>query len=151
MDLLLWRHAEAEDGTPDSERALTKRGLKQAERMALWLSSRLDANTEVLVSPALRTRQTADALARPYKIVKQLAVGAQASDVLAAVNSPDGHERTVLVVGHQPTLGQVAAVLLSGQETSWSVKKGALWWLTTRVRSDETQIVLRAVISPEQL
>ena len=39
MDLILWRHAEAEDGVgkPDTERELTKRGRKQAERMAEWL------------------------------------------------------------------------------------------------------------------
>ncbi len=34
MDLLLWRHAEAEDGTPDLKRKLTPRGEKQARQMA---------------------------------------------------------------------------------------------------------------------
>ena len=37
MNLILWRHAEAEDTTPDLKRVLTKRGLKDAALMAQWL------------------------------------------------------------------------------------------------------------------
>ena len=37
MELILWRHAEAEDGVPDGERALTKKGRKQARAVAAWL------------------------------------------------------------------------------------------------------------------
>ena len=54
----------------------------------------------------------------------------------------------MLVVGHQPTLGEVAALLLSGKEASWSIKKGALWWLTRRERFGAAQTVLRAVVPP---
>ena len=39
MNLLLWRHAEAQDGDPDLARELTARGRKQAEKMAHWLHS----------------------------------------------------------------------------------------------------------------
>ena len=68
--------------------------------------------------------------------------------MLAAAGWPDG-DGTVLVVGHQPTLGCVAALALIGAETSWTIKKGAIWWLTRRVRGEEEQTVLRAVMGPD--
>ena len=55
----------------------------------------------------------------------------------------------VLVVGHQPTLGRTAALLLSGNEADWSVKKGSVWWFSNRSRLGETQTVLRAVMPAE--
>jgi len=151
MHLILWRHAEAEDGFPDAQRPLTARGRKQAQRMATWLSQHLPQDAQILVSPAVRTQQTAAALGRPFHTRKEISVGADAAQVLAAAGWPDGSGRTVVVVGHQPTLGQVAARLLSGVEAYWSVKKGAVWWLSSRLRAGETQIVLRASISPDLL
>ena len=68
MDLILWRHAEAEDGSltlPDAQRRLTERGEKQARKMALWLSEHLPKATRILVSPAQRTQQTVHPLQRP--------------------------------------------------------------------------------------
>jgi phosphohistidine phosphatase len=47
MDLILWRHAEAEDGLPDLERRLTPRGQKHAARIAQWLLQRLPAKFAV--------------------------------------------------------------------------------------------------------
>ena len=61
---------------------------------------------------------------------------------------PDARE-PVLIVGHQPTLGAVAAFLLSGEEAYWAVKKGAVWWLTNRDRGGASAIVLRVVIGPD--
>lgn len=151
MDLILWRHAEAEDGIPDTKRALTARGRKQAAKMAAWLNERLPAQTEILVSPALRAQQTAEALGRPFKTCKDIDVGESPTHLLGAADWPDGMQRCVLVVGHQPTLGQVAALLLGGSEAEWSVKKGAVWWLSSRVRTEESQVVLRAAISPDML
>jgi phosphohistidine phosphatase len=45
----------------------------------------------------------------------------------------------------------MASLLLAGHESDWSIKKGALWWLSNRVRRNETQTVLRAVIPVEML
>lgn len=59
MDLILWRHAEAEPGEPDLERALTAKGQRQARRMADWLGSQLPDSCRILASPALRCLQTA--------------------------------------------------------------------------------------------
>ena len=121
MDLILWRHCEAEPGEPDLGRRLTSKGLKQAERMAQWLDSHLPDTCRVLVSPADRAQQTAVALQRKFKTVPELAPGATVAAVLAAANWPDSRE-PVLIVGHQPTLGTVASFLLSGEESYWSVR-----------------------------
>jgi phosphohistidine phosphatase len=148
MDLLLWRHAEAADGAPDGARELTARGRKQARAVARWLGKRLPDDCRVLASPAARAQQTAAALDRPVTTDPRLDVGTAAAKVLAAVGWPDGGG-TVLVVGHQPTLGQVAALALSGTASAWPVKKGAVWWLRRRVRDGATEVVLRAVIGPD--
>jgi phosphohistidine phosphatase len=148
MDLILWRHAEAEPGEPDLGRRLTEKGARQAARMAAWLRPHLPEASRVIASPADRAQETAAALGRKFRTVDELAPGASVSALLAAAGWPDSRE-PVLVVGHQPTLGAVAAFLLSGEEAYWSMKKGAVWWLANRDRPGSTSVVLRAAISPE--
>jgi phosphohistidine phosphatase len=150
MELILWRHAEAEDGVFDLKRRLTPRGHKHAARVAEWLLQRLPAKFSVIASPAERTRQTAQALSVSFKTSDALLPDASVDAVLRAVDWP-ARERAVVVVGHQPTLGQLAAFLVSGAPADWTVKKGGLWWLTNRVRNDEAQVVVRAVVSPDLL
>jgi phosphohistidine phosphatase len=153
MDLILWRHAEAEEATaklPDARRRLTERGEKQARLMARWLHAHLPKKLRILVSPAERTQMTAHALGLPFEIERKLGIGADAADLLAAADWPD-HGGAVLLVGHQPSLGRLAALLLSGEEADWTVKKGGLWWFSNRTREGETQTVLRTVISPDLL
>lgn len=151
MDLILWRHAEAEEGDstlPDHKRRLTARGEKQAKQVARWLHQHLPRKRKVLVSPAERTQQTAHALELAYEIEPRLGIGGSALDVLAAAGWPH-HSGAVLIIGHQPTLGRVAALLLGGTEADWSIKKGGVWWFAHRVRHDETGTVLRAVLNPD--
>jgi len=148
MELILWRHAEAEEGPHDLERALTGRGRKQAARMADWLTPRLPPDIRILASPAVRTRQTAQALGRDYAVEPALAPGATAAAVLAAAGWPEA-AHPGLVVGHQPTLGRIAARLLAGTEGDVSVKKAGVWWFQCRMRNDELQVVLRAVAGPD--
>lgn len=151
MDLILWRHAEAEesDGTlPDHKRRLTVRGEKQAKQVARWLQQNLPRKCKILVSPAERTQQTAHALELSYEIEPRLGLGAAAKDVLAVAGWP-ARSGAVLVIGHQPTLGRVAALLLGGAEADWSIKKGGVWWFSSRVRNDETQTVLWSVVNPD--
>lgn len=150
MDLILWRHADAQDGSPDMERALTDKGLDQAKRMAAWLNTRLPKATRLLVSPAVRARQTADALARAYETVAEIAPGADAVHVLAAAGWPDA-KGCVLVVGHQPTLGEAASLLLFGEARPLSIKKAGLLWLTNRVRGGHPQVVLKAAMTVDLL
>ena len=153
MDLLLWRHAEAEQGTPDAKRKLTARGAQQAARMGEWIRKNAPKKLRIVASPALRCQQTARALALPFTTDARLSTGGDVSSLLAAIGWPDGGNaedgRAVLVVGHQPTLGRAAALLLSGEEAEWTIKKGALWWFSNRTRQGETQTVLRAAIPVE--
>jgi phosphohistidine phosphatase len=150
MDLILWRHAEAVDGQPDLARELTPKGVKQAKAIARWLRSRLPRQTRIIVSPAARAQQTAAALTDDFEIDRQLAPGAPPTAVLAAAGWPE-HRGAVVVVGHQPTLGMAAGLLIAGKPMPWSMKKGAIWWLSHRVRGEHRQVVLRAVMSPDLL
>ena len=146
MELILWRHAEAEDGVPDLGRELTAKGRKQAKAMAAWLDARLPANTRILASPAARTRQTAKALGRPYETLLEIAPGADAAALLAASGWPDAGG-SVLIVGHQPTLGEVVARLLTGCEGDFAVKKGAIVWLVGRQGSAGPVVQLKAAMT----
>jgi phosphohistidine phosphatase len=150
MDILLWRHAEAEEGEEDLRRRLTERGQKQARQMAAWIHAQEPRDLRIVVSPAVRTQQTAEALKLPFETHRKIGPDACVSELIAATGWPDA-AGTVLVVGHQPSLGRMASLLLAGHEAEWTIKKGALWWLSNRVRRGETQTVLRAVISPEFL
>ena len=151
MDLILWRHAEAlemREVQDDLDRALTSKGERQAQRIAIWLNRQLPASTRVMASPARRAQQTAAPLERKIKTVSALAPDGTVEGLLHAVRWPDARE-PVLVVGHQPTLGLAAAYLLSGEAQAWPVRKGALWWLRARERKGVLQVVLHAVLSPE--
>jgi phosphohistidine phosphatase len=141
MELILWRHADAEDGSPDMARRLTKKGRKQAEHVAEWLEKRLPNDYVLISSPAVRARETAEALGQP-RIVEALAPGASVKEILQAAGWPGG-DGTVILVGHQPDFGRAIAYLVSRRDTDWTLKKGGLWWLAPNE--------VRAVISPDLL
>ena len=153
MDLVLWRHAEAQEWVPgcdDMARVLTPRGEKQAIRMAGWLDRQLPESTRILVSPACRTEQTVKALGRKYKVMPELAPDCTVGQLLELVQWPIA-KGCVLVVGHQPTLGQTVAQLIGLSAGECSVKKGAVWWLRNRERDALAQTVIATVQSPEML
>lgn len=148
MDLILWRHAQAEVGSPDHARELTAHGRKQAQRMGAWLDRVLPASCKILSSPTARTLQTVEALGRKYKIVADIGPDATAYEVLHAAGWPDGRGQ-VLVVGHQPWLGRVASLVLTGVEQDWTIKKSNAWWIAQRDRDEGNAIYLKAVQAPE--
>ena len=150
MELILWRHAEAEDGSLDAARRLTAKGEKQAQKLARWLKERIEKPVRILVSPAVRTQQTATALSAKFEMNAEVGTSASAERILRAAGWPEA-EGTVIMVGHQPTIGQVAATLLTGQEIDWEVKKGAVWWFSTSVEWGEPVTVLRAMITPKDV
>ena len=151
MDLILWRHADAEEGNAsgDAARRLTKKGRKQAERMALWLRPRLEGAWRIVSSPAQRALETVAPLELPYEVREAVSTLATTRSVLAEAGWPDAER--VLVVGHQPTLGEVAALLLGGEAGEVSVRKGAILWFVTRERADGSETMLKAVLDPETL
>ena len=148
MDLLLWRHAEAVDGFPDEQRELTTRGRRQAESIAEWLAERRPKDLRIIVSPAKRALQTARFFTREFEVSPKVGTAADHLSLLAAAGWPEAGG-AVLVVGHQPTLGQTASFLLTGQVADLSFKKGALWWVSTRQRGGVHQSVLKASITAE--
>lgn len=148
--MILWRHAEAADGAPDHARKLTAKGAKQAEKIAAFLHQHLPDGARILVSPATRTQQTAAALTNRFTLAPAIAPGASAQAVLQAAHWPDAGG-TVLVVGHQPTLGEVAAQLLGCNDYALNIRKGALWWFSQREREGSAEVTLRLVIAPDFL
>ena len=153
MDLILWRHADAQDEDEsgnDMKRSLSSRGEKQAARMAAWLDRHLPEGTRILCSPALRCEQTVLPLGRKYKLREELAPDRDCGLLLEAAGWPDARQ-PILVVGHQPALGQSVARLLGLKHDSCPVRKGAVWWLRTRERDGHQQTVVVAVQSPDVL
>lgn len=150
MQLILWRHADAEDPGPegDSARRLTKKGRKQAERMAEWLRPRIGGEWRILVSPAKRALETVKPLDRSFEVSEAVGTAAGPRSLLRAADWPDG-ERPVIVVGHQPTLGEVAAQLLRSTEDGVPFRKGAVWWFESREGAGAA--TLKVVMDPEML
>lgn len=140
MELILWRHADAEEGADDLARRLTKKGEADAAAMAKWLRAQLPGQFTVAASPAVRAQQTAAAL--KVKVVGEpsLAPGATVPAILGVAQK---HPGLVIVVGHQPDLGRAAAQLVANLRAEWHIEKGAIWWFS-RGR-------IKAVLSPEVL
>ncbi|GGP25709.1 SixA phosphatase family protein [Silvimonas amylolytica] len=154
MDLILWRHAEAEDGSPDLKRALTRHGHAQARLMAQWLAPRLAQNTvRIVASEALRAQQTASALSTEFLIDERLNPDVRGpADYLDVTGWPAGNDGDItILVAHQPTIGRLAGLLLTGLDQDLSTKKGAIWWIQRRLRGGAVQYCLRASISPDLL
>lgn len=151
MDLVLWRHAQAQDwqlGCDDMARRLTTRGEKQAVRMAKWLDRQLPEGSRIFVSPYLRTEQTAATLERKFKLCPELKPEASASELLKLVGWPTA-KGTVLLVGHQPQLGQLVSELMGWPEADCAIRKGAVWWLRNRERDGVNQTAVVTVLSPD--
>lgn len=151
MELILWRHAEAEPGEPDIARALTAKGRKQARKTAAWLDRHLPDKCRIFVSPAVRTVQTAEALGRKFKIHPDLAPDLTVEQLLSVAGWPDARE-PVLIVGHQPALGMTAARLIAEIDQEWHMKKSSAWWIARKAQEDGTPCtILRAVVAPDLL
>jgi len=117
MRVVIVRHAEAAPGSPDELRTLTPAGRGQAHELGRRLRDEGIRPDAVLTSPLLRARETAQALdlGEPEPD-ERLAPGATADDVRAAVR---GRGETVVVVGHQPDCGRIAAALGDGAEPAF--------------------------------
>jgi phosphohistidine phosphatase len=143
MELLLWRHADALSGIPDFERELSEHGHEQARRVAVWLSARAPENLRLVVSPATRARQTVAHFCSDESLMEFCAPlydGAPPENILALLGWPHAAS-PVLVVGHQPLIGTLAARLLGSTPHPASFRKSALWWLRTRPGRDTAQLV----------
>ena len=151
MDLILWRHAEAielaESGN-DMDRHLTPKGERQTARMSIWLDRVLPQGTRIFCSPATRCEQTVMALGRRYKLREELSPNGQAQEVLDLVQWPVA-KGAVMVVGHQPYLGQVVAKLFDMKPGECSNKKASVWCIKTKAHESVLQTSLHAVQSAD--
>ncbi|MEO8847497.1 MAG: histidine phosphatase family protein [Casimicrobiaceae bacterium] len=146
MDLILWRHCDAEPGDDDLARPLTAKGIRQAHKMAQWLLPRLPEDCRIAVSPAVRAQQTASALGRAFETSAAIAPGADAQALAVLAGWPDAGG-TVLLVGHQPTLGELAARLVARSNHGFHLRKGMAWWLGQR--DGAIHAVVKAVMSAD--
>jgi phosphohistidine phosphatase len=123
--LLLVRHAEA--GAPasegDQERRLTARGRADAARMGAYFRKTGLVVDLALVSPALRARDTLDMILR--ELPQKTACELEASLYDASVDTlgdllaqAAGWVKTLLIVGHNPGLGEFARFLVRGGESA---------------------------------
>jgi len=153
MELLLWRHCEAEPGEPDLGRALTGKGEKQARRMAAWLHAHLPDSARILASPARRSQQTAQALAelapRRLKTVDALAPARASRTCCARCAGPMRSRWWWWSATSPPRLGCQPPA--GGVEADWPIRKGGVWWFSSRDRDGVEQVVLRAAMNPELL
>jgi phosphohistidine phosphatase len=113
--LFLIRHAEAAPGEPDELRTLTPHGKEQARELGRRFVRKGIKPDAIFSSPLLRARETANGIAAAVGVVLEpddrLAPGAGADDVRAVVS---GRGETVVVIGHQPDCGQIAAAIGGG-------------------------------------
>ena len=151
MELILWRHADAEDPGPrgDLARELTKKGRKQADVMADWLRPRLEGKWRIVASPAARAIQTVTPLGLDYEVASSIDPTRSARDLLREVGWPRG--RNTIAVGHNPTFGEVAAQLMGGGEGEVAFRKAAIWWFATRERDGKAEVLLKVVMDPSML
>ena len=161
MELFLWRHADALPGiSSDFDRELSPRGHQQAGKAAEWLREHVRpagiSDMRILVSPAIRTRQTVAHFCKEedkIQLCRPLYDNASPKEILDILGWPDTILPT-LIVGHQPQIGMLADRLLAriphpeGNLDPWSrrkvpesFRKGALWWLRIESGQNKTQLV----------
>ena len=153
MELIFWRHAEtteALDGQADAERPLTARGERQALRMAHWLERQLPESTKILCCPSVRAEQTVIPLGRKYKLREELSPNASIDDVLTLAQWPL-NKNSILLVTHQPLIGEIISQLMQIQLQELVVRKGSVWWLRSRFKDEKPQTMLVTVQTPELL
>lgn len=157
--LYLVRHAIAEERGPswpdDSKRPLTAKGIARMREVAQGLAAAGVEFDEILTSPFTRARQTADVLARAYRqpprvtTFAPLAVGGSAKDVIGGLSAFAARERLALV-GHEPALGELAAVLV-GASQAIPFKKGAVCCVSVSALPPDLPAILEWFAPPRLL
>jgi phosphohistidine phosphatase len=148
MELILWRHAEAEPHKPDEaadqKRVLTPKGARHASRVGAWLDRQLPSHCRILSSPATRCVQTAQGLGRKFQTVDALNTDSTPQAILDAAGWPNARQ-PVVIVGHNPLLGQVASLIFSGQAQDWKIRKASVFWISHKGEEDPAPFVRLAV------
>jgi len=162
MNLYLMRHGVAvEPGTPgygERERPLTPEGERKVQRIAEAIL-RMDLSFDaILSSPLARARRTAEIILHELKanqklqLTEHLSPGVQVKGLVAHLNTLRGSPREVLLVGHEPDLGRLVSVLLTGDDGLRVVfKKGGLCKLAIENLQARRCATLEWLLTPRQL
>lgn len=129
VDLVLLRHGPAADRDPrrwpdDVERPLTRPGVRETEAAARGLRRLVPEVSHVLSSPATRALKTAEiarkalGLKRAVEVWDELAPDSAAAPILARIADEVGRRRFPMLIGHEPTLGELVGYALTGDEVS---------------------------------
>jgi phosphohistidine phosphatase len=113
--LVLVRHAQAADAATDLDRPLTAHGAQRAAAIGSWLAQAGIVPDRVVVSPARRTRQTWARAGGTPPVVDPRVYDNTVADLLAVIAETPDEVGVLVVVGHNPSIGRLAAVLDDGQ------------------------------------
>lgn len=160
-DLLLLRHGIAEpreDGRPDAARALTAAGRRRCAAVLTRLRQRGLAADLMLSSPLVRARQTAELavqanLAPSLELAEDLTPGgdplSQLATWLAVVPARAGQRPRLLLVGHEPDLGDLASALIGAPAGAISLRKSGLALLRCGGPASATTTASETETNPE--
>jgi len=159
LELYLIRHGVAaergEDWPDDSKRPLTSDGIAKLRKEARGLAALDVAIEQIVCSPLVRTRQTADVIAETLRSKP----GVVTSDALAPAGTPAAviqelskyvRKGSVALVGHEPNLGELAAHLI-GARHAIEFKKGAVCRIDFEVLPPKGSGQLRWFVTPKML
>jgi phosphohistidine phosphatase len=170
MDLVIVRHAIAEDrerfaqkGLDDAERPLTEKGRRRMAKAARGFARIVEKPAVLATSPYLRAVETAEILRRAYgglplTRLSSLVPGARREDVLAWLEQASGNgdgrdeKRVVMIVGHEPALGELAAWLITGETHAlFPLRKGGACALRFGGTVEPGGAELQWLLAPSQL
>lgn len=120
-ELILLRHAHADapgTGQTDAQRPLSEEGRKEAQGAAEWLKAQGLVPDRLLVSPAARARETAEAVTAalgPVDTREEAGIYEASPGDLAELVDRNKDATRLLMVGHNPGFEQLAALMHSGQ------------------------------------
>ncbi|HOW67568.1 MAG TPA: phosphohistidine phosphatase SixA [Candidatus Paceibacterota bacterium] len=163
MELYLLRHAQAVDPATkgfeiDGDRVLTPQGKTRAREVGRALKRLGLSFNGIVSSPYRRARQTARIVAKVLDaedlliVSNHLAPTGHAADLIAELNRHYTHLDRVLVVGHEPSLSQLASTLLTGNiRLPLDLKKAGLIRLEIDTLSHGQCAALEWLIPPRLL
>jgi phosphohistidine phosphatase len=123
--LLLFRHAKAERAEPgerDFERALNERGRKDAARIGAYMAGHSLVPDRVAMSPSARTQETWKYTAAAFRpapaaMSAERLYDATPHTILDVIKDTPGNAHTLLVIGHNPGLHELALMLIASGDT----------------------------------
>lgn len=137
--LILIRHAKAETaGIDDAQRQLAPRGERDAREVGRWLEQAGVRSGVAAVSPARRTVQTWDLAVEemsraPRTVYDKRIYQATVDDLLAVISQAPPRVRTLVIVGHNPSIEALAVGLDDGQGNRAAAKEIALKFPTSAI------------------